>query len=88
MQVEVDTHDRSGKRLPQLAQTAPSYATDVFESIDGIASKHVNAIIAANDPRSTAQNAEAPAQASLSPTNHVVRLDRGTPAAGAPTKVQ
>jgi membrane fusion protein (multidrug efflux system) len=87
MQVDVDTHNRSGKRLPQLAQTAPSYATDVFESIDKIASDRVNAIIAANEPKPTAQ-VEAPAQASASPTNHVVRLDRVNSAAGAPTKVQ
>ena len=87
MQVDVDTHNRSGKRLPQLAQTAPSYATDVFESIDKIASDRVNAIIAANEPKPTAQ-VEAPAQASASPTNHVVRLDRANSAAGAPTKVQ
>src|SRR5213079_531337 len=36
MQVEVDTHDRSGDRLPQLAQTAPAYTTDVFRTQEEI----------------------------------------------------
>jgi membrane fusion protein, multidrug efflux system len=49
MQVEVDTHDRSGERLPQVAQTAPAYATDVFELQDEIADRRVKAIIAANE---------------------------------------
>src|SRR5205807_1871350 len=31
MQVEVDTHERKGDRLP-LVQSAPTYATDVFHS--------------------------------------------------------
>jgi len=88
MQVEVDTHDRNGKRLPQLTETAPSYATGVFESIDRIATERVNAIIAANDPRSTAQNVEPSAHASVSPANHVVRFDRDTRTAGAPMRVQ
>jgi membrane fusion protein (multidrug efflux system) len=87
MQVDVDTHDRGGKRLPQLTQTAPSYATDVFESIDRIAAQRVNTIIAANDPRSAAQSI-APAQVSASPTNHVVRLDRAPATPRTPTKVQ
>ena len=37
MQVEVDTRDRGGDRLPQLAQAAPAYATDVFDALDGVA---------------------------------------------------
>jgi membrane fusion protein (multidrug efflux system) len=50
MQVEVDTHERSGDRLPQLAQSAPTYATDVFHSQDQLADERVRAIIAANEP--------------------------------------
>ena len=49
MQVEVDTHERSGDRLPQLARTAPAYATNVFGSPDAAASERVKAIIAANE---------------------------------------
>jgi membrane fusion protein, multidrug efflux system len=49
MQVEVDTHDRTGDRLPQLAGGAPAYATDVFDMQDRIADQRVKAIIAAND---------------------------------------
>ncbi len=50
MQVEVDTHERNGDRLPQLAQGTPSYATEVFHLQDGLANERVRAIIAANEP--------------------------------------
>jgi membrane fusion protein (multidrug efflux system) len=49
MQVEVDTHQRNGDRLPQLAQNAKGYATDVFRLEDSVATKRVKAIIAANE---------------------------------------
>jgi membrane fusion protein (multidrug efflux system) len=50
MQVEVDTHQRNGNRLPQLAHSSPElYTTDVYDSIDGVAAQRVKAIIAAND---------------------------------------
>ena len=50
MQVEVDTHQRNGNRLPQLAHSSPElYTTDVYDSIDGVAVQRVKAIIAAND---------------------------------------
>ncbi len=48
MQVEVDTHERNGDRLP-LVQSAPTYATDVFHSQDQLANERVRAIIAANE---------------------------------------
>jgi membrane fusion protein (multidrug efflux system) len=50
MQVEIDTHERGGERLPQVAQSAPLYATDVFGSVDSQADDRVRAIIAANEP--------------------------------------
>jgi len=49
MQVEVDTHDRRGDRLPQFARSVPAYATDVFGSLDSIADERVKTIIAANE---------------------------------------
>ncbi len=49
MQVEVDTHQRDGARLPQLVQNAPASTTDVYDSIDAAAAHRVKAIIAAND---------------------------------------
>jgi len=49
MQVEIDTHERNGDRLPQLAQGTPSYATEVFHTPDGLANDRVRAIIAANE---------------------------------------
>ena len=50
MQVEVDTHERGGERLPQVAQAAPAYATGVFGSLGAEADSRVRAIIAANEP--------------------------------------
>ena len=49
MQVEVDTRERNGERLPQLAQVTPSYATDVFRTQDELANERVRTIIAANE---------------------------------------
>jgi membrane fusion protein (multidrug efflux system) len=49
MDVEVDTHDRGGERLPQLAHDAPSYSTDVFGSEQKVAEERVKAIVAANE---------------------------------------
>jgi membrane fusion protein (multidrug efflux system) len=53
MQVEVDTHDRSGDRLPQVARSVPVYATDVFGSVDSLADERVRTIIAANEGGAT-----------------------------------
>jgi membrane fusion protein (multidrug efflux system) len=49
MQVDVDTRQRSGDRLPQLTQSTPAYATSVFRSVDEDADGRVKAIIAANE---------------------------------------
>ena len=49
MQVEVDTHDREGERLPQLAKEAPALSTDVYQFQDELANRRVKAIIAANE---------------------------------------
>jgi membrane fusion protein, multidrug efflux system len=49
MQVEVDTRDRGGDRLPQLAQATPVYATGVFGTPDSMANQRVKEIIAANE---------------------------------------
>jgi membrane fusion protein (multidrug efflux system) len=49
MKVEVSVRDSGGARLPQVAQNAPAYATDVFHSVDGAADARVQEIIAAND---------------------------------------
>jgi len=57
MQVDVDTHERGGARLPQLEQATPPLATDVYDAIDAVAEKRVRDIIAANDRGAT--NAQA-----------------------------
>jgi len=49
MQVDVDTHDRNGERLPQMAQQAPAYTTAMYEAADADAAARVKAVIAAND---------------------------------------
>ena len=49
MDVQVDTHDREGARLPRIAQSAPVLATEVFSVQDEIADRRVRAIIAANE---------------------------------------
>jgi len=48
MQVEVDTHERGGDRLPQTAQAPQDYTTSVFRPLDDMASARVKEIIAAN----------------------------------------
>ncbi|HET7766512.1 MAG TPA: efflux RND transporter periplasmic adaptor subunit [Burkholderiales bacterium] len=48
MEVEVDTHDRGGERLPKVARSAAPYETDAFASMSGLADRRVAEIIAAN----------------------------------------
>jgi membrane fusion protein (multidrug efflux system) len=49
MRAEVDTHDRNGPRLPQVARWQPGYATDVFGEHDSLAEQRVHSIIIANE---------------------------------------
>jgi membrane fusion protein (multidrug efflux system) len=49
MRAEVDTHDRNGPRLPQLARRDAGYATDVFDAHDLAADQLVHSIILANE---------------------------------------
>jgi len=67
MKVQVDTHDRSGPRLPELAQNVPTYSTDVFGSPDALADQRVRAIIALNQsgPASPASARAAPNEATI-----------------------
>src|SRR5256714_15441180 len=55
MQVDVDTHQRDGARLPQLAKIGTNYATEVYAQADGAAARRIQAIIAANDPGGAAR---------------------------------
>jgi membrane fusion protein (multidrug efflux system) len=55
MRAEVDTHDRSGPRLPELAHTATGYATDVFDANELTADQRVHAIIRANEAGATTE---------------------------------
>jgi membrane fusion protein (multidrug efflux system) len=60
MRADVDVHDASGARLPQLASTATPWSTDVFASNERPADARVAAIISANEPAS-ARAAASPA---------------------------
>ncbi len=53
MEVEVDTHDRSGELRPKEARTAPAYQTKAYASLAELADQRVAAVIKANggDPR-------------------------------------
>jgi membrane fusion protein, multidrug efflux system len=66
MTAEVDTRDRGGARLPQLAAASPSYETDVFGSGNALADEQVQKIITANAGR------EPPLAARLPRTKPVV----------------
>jgi membrane fusion protein (multidrug efflux system) len=48
MQVDIDIHDRSGPRLPQVAGASAVHRTDVFHSLDDLAERRVREVIAAN----------------------------------------
>jgi len=48
MEVEIDTHDRTGDSLAQVPRPAAAYRTRVFASADELADRRVAEIIAAN----------------------------------------
>jgi len=59
MRADVDVHDKSGARLPQLASTARPWSTDAFGSTDTLADARVAAIISANGAASARAAASA-----------------------------
>jgi len=71
MKAEVDTHERDGARLPQLAQNVPTYSTDVFGAPDELADQRVRQIIALN------QAGTAPSERTQGP-NETTALNRLT----------
>ena len=83
MQVDVDTHERNGERLPQLAHEAPAYSTNVFGTEQRVADERVKAIIAANeagranvadiggDRQATARLTNSDAAKALAPRGHL-----------------
>ena len=68
MKVQVDTHDRGGARLPEVARNVPTYSTDVFGAPDGLADQRVHQIIALNSAGglSSASRKEAPGDTAAS----------------------
>jgi membrane fusion protein (multidrug efflux system) len=77
MQVQVDTHDGSGERLPEVSQGVPAYSTDVFQLQDRIADERVKAIIAANEsaPSRVAQSRDREGATG----DRLARADRANP---------
>ena len=83
MQVEVDTHDRGGERLPQLAADAPAFATEVFRQQDEVAEQRVKAIIAANEGVTTSVAQAHPREAAKD--SRLARSDRANPGTASGT---
>ena len=85
MQVDVDTHQRNGNRLPQLAQSTPQLSTtDMYDSVESVAAQRVKAIIAAND-----RGSATPMTAQSSETTKLVRSTAKTLArSGAATRAR
>jgi membrane fusion protein (multidrug efflux system) len=63
MRADVDVHDKSGARLPQLASTATPWSTEVFGLSERPADARVAAIISANEPAPVRTAAGAPRRA-------------------------
>jgi membrane fusion protein (multidrug efflux system) len=68
MEVEVDTHQRSGELRPGDARTAPAYETKAYASLTDLADQRVAAVIKANggDARTARRPADEAAAASKS----------------------
>ncbi|HEX6138621.1 MAG TPA: efflux RND transporter periplasmic adaptor subunit [Casimicrobiaceae bacterium] len=80
MQAEVDTHQRSGERLPELPQPAMAYSTDVFRAQDALADGRVKAIIAANEAgRATAAPPQERVARGGERAGHLARFDAAKP---------
>jgi len=58
MKAEVNVHDGSGVRLPQLASNKVAYSTDVFHSTNQSADARVRQIIAANESGTAGKDME------------------------------
>ena len=69
MEVEVDTHERSGELRPREARTAPAYQTRAYATLSDIADERVAAVIKANggDERAARRLAKEAAAAELKP---------------------
>jgi membrane fusion protein (multidrug efflux system) len=80
MQVEVDTHEREGARLPQVARAA-GYSTDVFRALEDQADDRVKAVIAANEGKSVSLGAAGAADEAGGRPRRVAHLDQQAPSA-------
>jgi membrane fusion protein (multidrug efflux system) len=75
MDVQVDTHEREGARLPQVAQGA-AYSTDVFRALEQQAGERIKAVIAANDGKAASVSAIGSMDEQGSRPRRVAHLDR------------
>jgi len=81
MLVEIDTHDRNGERLPQVAQSAAPYATDVFDTQAAVAGERVHEIIAANESGRATPAGHPPVAQARTRSGQLARFDTVKPAA-------
>ncbi len=88
MQAEVDTRDRSGSRMPQVAQTANTYETAVFHSVDQLANERVKSIIAANEAAAAPVAAADPGRGGAPQPHRIARTDHTGAAVLRRVKVQ
>ena len=65
MQVKVDTHDRSGVRLPRVTPAKTADASAIFDALGAKADARVEAIIAANDGKAAGSPTHRVAYASV-----------------------
>ena len=80
MQVEVDTRERGGERLPQTAQQPQDYTTNVFRTLEDQANQRVKSIIAANSV-SIASTAQTRSPGEGESSGALARFDRAKPVA-------
>ena len=84
MQATVNTRERSGERLPQLAQPPQAYTTEVFDSLGELANARVQSIIAANDagaPPAASRVAQMAATRQRVAADHTARIERAAASA-------
>jgi membrane fusion protein (multidrug efflux system) len=88
MQAEVDTRDRSGSRMPEVAQTANTYETEVFHSVDQLANERVKSIIAANEAAAAPVAVADPGRGGAPQPHRIARTDHTGAAVLRRVKVQ
>jgi membrane fusion protein (multidrug efflux system) len=88
MQVDVDTHQRGGGRLPQIARAGAPDAARLYGAVDEAAAKRVRDIIAANDRGATKSDATVASARTARPASTAAARPAHLVASGRPPLVQ